>query len=176
MTQIATPTNNLFISWAEQPALAAQVADFFCAHADVAYISHAELQEGRALTPQKWHPDLWKKIHAQALQTLQHPATDGSADAIACAWMDDQLVGIAFVSFSTEDVNNRFAVLDDMIVSPAMRGKGVGQQFMDWVAASAKTKGMQRIFLESGIANNGAHHFFERTGFKQTSVVMMRDL
>ena len=39
--------NALSIRWAEQSALAAHVADFFCAHAGADYISHAELQGGR---------------------------------------------------------------------------------------------------------------------------------
>jgi hypothetical protein len=35
---------------------------------------------------------------------------------------------------------------------------------------------MQRLFLESGVLNHRAHEFFERQGFRQASIVMMRDL
>ncbi|MGS0741363.1 GNAT family N-acetyltransferase [Glaciimonas sp. GG7] len=176
MTHTPTTQTNLSIRWAEHPELAAQIADFFCAHADVNYISHMELQEGRAVALGKWHPKLWEVIHTEVSETLENPANDGFHDAIACAWLDEELVGIAFLGFNADKPDCRFAVLEDMIVSPTVRGRGIGQQFIDWLAAQIKAYGVQRLFLESGITNASAHHFFERTGFKQTSVVMMRDL
>ena len=168
--------NALSIRWAEQPALAAHVADFFCAHASPDYISHAELQGGRALAPGCWHPDVQKMIHAQAQRILKQATHDGTADGIACAWLEGKLVGIAFVSFRTTAHLGRFAVLEDLIVASTVRGTGIGQQFIEWIAQRVKGYGVKRLFLESGLSNAGAHGFFARAGFQQTSIVMMRDL
>ena len=90
--------------------------------------------------------------------------------------MDHALVAVAFVRFTTNSRKARLAVLEDMIVAPGVRGMGVGKLFLEWLAERAKSCGAQRLFLESGQANDAAHHFFERAGFNQTSIVMMRDL
>lgn len=177
MTIISTTgEGEIRMHWADDPALAARIADFFCAHADATYISHSELQGSRALAPGVWSPDLRNIVCAQAAETLEGAANDGAADAIACAWLGAELAGVAFVSFGGEDPGRRFAVLDDVIVSPAVRGKGVGREFVEWIAARAGDLGARRLFLESGAGNDSAHRFFERAGFHQTSIVMMRDL
>jgi GNAT superfamily N-acetyltransferase len=167
---------SLSIRWAEQSALAVQVADFFCAHANADYISHAELQSGRALAPGCWHPDVREMIHAQAQRILKQSTHDGTTDGIACAWLDGKLVGVAFVSFNTTAQNGPFAILEDLIVTSTVRGMGIGQQFIEWIAQRTKGYGIKRLFLESGLSNAGAHEFFARAGFQQTSIVMMRDL
>jgi len=166
----------LSIRWAEQSDSAAVIADFFTANADVDYISHSELQGGRAVMPGQWHPDLRQMIHAQAEFILNNATHDGTHDEIACAWLGNVLVAIAFISFTTNSRHARFAVLEDMIVAPETRGMGIGKHFLEWIADHAKICGAQRLFLESGQANIAAHHFFERAGFTQTSIVMVRDL
>jgi hypothetical protein len=40
----------------------------------------------------------------------------------------------------------------------------------------ARSHGIRRLFLESGIANTRAHDFFEREGVHAVSVVMMKSL
>ena len=169
-------SDELRLGWADDPQLAAPIAEFFCAHADAEYISHSELQEARAIAPGVWNPDLRSIMHAQASKILARPAIDGTADAIACAWLDGELAGMALVSFGGSGEGRRFAVLDDMVVSPAVRGRGLGRQFIEWIAARAGEFGARRLFLESGVGNDSAHRFFERAGFRQTSIVMMRDL
>ena len=47
-----TPTApRLAIAWCGDPGMADAITGFFVAHVDAAYISHQELQEGRALAP-----------------------------------------------------------------------------------------------------------------------------
>jgi N-acetylglutamate synthase-like GNAT family acetyltransferase len=69
-----------------------------------------------------------------------------------------------------------FIVLEDIVVDSSKRDKGIGQQMLDWIFARAKEEGIARAFLESGKENHDAHHFFERNGFRQVSIVMMADL
>ena len=47
---------------------------------------------------------------------------------------------------------------------------------VDWIFNEALKEGIKRAFLESGKENHDAHHFFERNGFHQVSIVMMADL
>ena len=99
-------------------------------------------------------------IHAQAQWILKQATHDGTTDGIACAWLEGKLVGIAFVSFRMDAHSGRFAVLDDLIVASTVRGTGIGQQFIEWIAQRVKGYGVKRLFLESGLVNAGAHVFF----------------
>ncbi|WP_211445249.1 GNAT family N-acetyltransferase [Collimonas humicola] len=159
--------NALSIRWAEKPALAAHVADFFYAHAGPYYISHAELQGGRALAPGCWHPDIRKIIHAQAQRILKQATHDGTTDGIACAWLEGKLVGIAFVSFRAIAHAGQFAMLDDLIVASTVRSLGVDQQLIEWIAQRVKHYGVKRLFLASGLANAGAHGFLHAPVFSK---------
>jgi GNAT superfamily N-acetyltransferase len=176
MTPTTLPDDTIRMHWADEPALAGQIADFFCEHSDPAYISHSELQSGRALAAGEWNPDLHRIMLAQAGDVLAESMHDGKTDEIACAWRGAELVGIALVSFDGVDPDRRFAVLDDLIVSSAVRGVGLGRQFVEWIADRVREVGIPRLYLESGIQNADGHRFFERAGFQQISIVMMRDL
>lgn len=82
---------------------------------------------------------------------------------------------MAFVTFAP-DAPSPFAVLDDLLIAPAMRGAGLGTGMLAWVHDQCRTRGVRRLFLESGLDNECAHRFFARHGFRQTSVVMVKDL
>ena len=159
----------------DQDATADEIADFFCAHANPDYISHAELQNGRAIAPGQWNPDLRQVIVAQVMTVLAQGDTETSKDKIVCAHFDGRLVGVAFLSFGGFK-SKKFGVLDDVIVDPVARGKRVGTQLLEWIIRYMKTEGATRLYLKSGVANHKAHDFFEHQGFEQTSIVMMRDL
>ena len=64
------------VGWCTDPAMASDVARFFVAHADPAYISHAELQGGRALGPGRWSPDLEARIAREAARAIAGVASD----------------------------------------------------------------------------------------------------
>jgi len=157
-------------------ATAGQIADFFCAYADPDYISHSELQGGRALAPGVWNPDLRNIIFDQANAILKEQSDKSCTAKIYCVFGGGHLLGVAFLSFSSHFNNKRFAILEDIIISPEARGLRIGKRFLDFITETLKANGIHRIFLESGITNHQAHDFFEREGFQQTSVVMMREL
>ncbi|MGL4290072.1 MAG: GNAT family N-acetyltransferase [Phreatobacter sp.] len=170
-----TPTApRLAIAWCGDPGMADAITGFFVAHVDAAYISHQELQEGRALAPGTWNPDLAGIIAEEVKAIL---AGDGRDRAIALAHSGEALVGLALMSFRPVDkAPGTYAVVDDLIVSPEARGLGVGRLLLDWLVIEARKRGAIRLFLESGIHNISAHGFFEKQGFAKLSTVMMREL
>ncbi len=163
------------IAWCGTPLRASELADFFARNVGPGYISHAELQGGRALSPIEWRPDLLDVLCAELMPRLQPGMPAPDSRPIAVAEQGEALVGLAFVTFAAS-APVPFAIVDDLIVSPDTRGRGVGRAMLDWIAAEARARRIGRLFLESGIANERAHHFFEREGFRPTSVVMMREL
>ena len=165
---------SLSITWCDTPLRAPELADFFAGNVGPDYISHAELQGGRALSPSAWRPDLRDVLRAEMAPRLGGAHwPDGKP--IAVAEREGALVALAYVAFAGS-ASVPFAIVEDLIVAPATRGRGVGHAMLDWIAAEARAHGIRRLFLESGIANKRAHDFFEREGFRPTSVVMMKSL
>ena len=133
------------VGWCNDRDEIDRLAEFFARNVTQSYISHSELQFGRAEAPDKWIDDLVAKFKT------------------------------AYVTFNTS-VPIAFMVLEDIVVDRAKRGSGFGQTILDWVFAQGRREGIKRAFLESGKENHDAHHFFERNGFHQVSIVMMADL
>lgn len=84
----------------------------------------------------------------------------------------DELIGFSHYLFqrSTWLVNAR-CYLQDLYVSPAQRGGGVGRSLIDAVAASARDVGAASVFWNTHETNADARRLYdavaERTGFIQ---------
>ncbi|UFZ02977.1 GNAT family N-acetyltransferase [Bradyrhizobium ontarionense] len=172
------PDRDLTISWCGDIERAGELAAFFAGHVGPAYVSHSELQGGRALGPGRWRDDLPAVLEAELRARLRQAgvgAPGRSGQAVLVAELDGELVGLSIVTFAGQ-APVPFAVVEDMIVSPAMRSRGIGKAMLDWIATEARSRTIARLFLESGIDNKRAHHLFEQEGFRTVSVVMMRSL
>jgi GNAT superfamily N-acetyltransferase len=130
------------------------------------------------LSPDRWRDGLPEVLHEEIEPRLKQTAvgTPGrSSLPILVAEQDGALVGLSFVTFAgTAGVP--FAIVEDLIVHPEMRSRGIGKAILDWIAQEARARDIGRLFLESGVRNERAHHFFEQEGFHIVSVVMMRSL
>ncbi|HEX4766196.1 MAG TPA: GNAT family N-acetyltransferase [Lichenihabitans sp.] len=165
------------VEWCRDPAKAQEVARLFVAHADVAYISHSELMFGRASARDRWSDDLRDRISGEAARAIADAPAHGASSRtrLASATIDGRFVGFAFVSFPAS-AGTPFGVVEDLLIAPEHRGRGVGRAVLAWIADECRALGCRRLFLESGVANHDAHGFFARQGFGQTSIVMMREL
>ena len=165
----------LIISWLAEPAQAPVLAEFFAKNVSPSYISHGEIQLGRAVDAQTWSPHLTellaKEIHDGS---ATKPAVDGQVRSLV-AHFDGQLVGLALVSFH-EGTPGSFALVEDLVVDAAHRGLGLGAAIMSRIEQEALSRGCSRLFLESGFRNDGAHAFFKKLGFDACSVVMVKTL
>jgi ribosomal protein S18 acetylase RimI-like enzyme len=101
---------------------------------------------------------------------------DAGERRVATVTIDATIVGFALVELTRTDRARPFATLHDVVFSPSAQSLGLGNALFDWLAEQCRAQGMQRFFLESGVDNHRAHAFFKRQGFRQTSIVMMRDL
>ena len=168
----------LLISWCNDPGRTQELAGFFAQHVGSDYISHSELQGPRALSPDRWRDGLVEILREEIeprLAQTEAGAPGPTSQPILTAESDGAVVALSFVTFAgTAGVP--FAIVEDLIVGPSMRSEGIGKAILDWIAAEARTRNIHRLFLESGVHNERAHHFFEREGFQTVSVVMMRSL
>jgi GNAT superfamily N-acetyltransferase len=168
----------LRIDWCSDPRRAQELAEFFAQNVGPEYISHSELQGPRALSPDRWRDDLpgiLRQEIAPRLAQTQRSIPRPTSQPILVAESDGAVVALSFVTFAgTAGVP--FAIVEDLIVAPSMRSQGIGKAVLDWIAAEARSRRIGRLFLESGIHNERAHHFFENEGFHPCSVVMIRSL
>jgi ribosomal protein S18 acetylase RimI-like enzyme len=122
----------------------------------------------------RWAADRAAKARTYVTGLLAN--TSGDETMVATATLDGAIVGFALVEISQLNPARPFATVHDVLFSPSVRGHGLGSALFDWLAEQCRARGVTRFFLESGVDNHRAHHFFERHGFRQTSIVMMRDL
>jgi GNAT superfamily N-acetyltransferase len=62
-----------------------------------------------------------------------------------------------------------FAVVENIIVNEAVRGKGLGAALLRHIEAFCLAKNCSKIMLLSASQRERAHHFFEQAGFTGTS-------
>ncbi len=174
MSSEPSVTHPVEFNWCHDATATDAVLGILLAYDDPAYISHSELQYGVADDIGRWASD--RAIKAR--KYLEGLLANGSGDEvmIATATQDGMIVGFALVEISRLNRERPFATIHDVLFSPTVRGHGHGSALFDWLAEQCRTRGVTRFFLESGVDNHRAHHFFERHGFRQTSIVMMRDL
>jgi GNAT superfamily N-acetyltransferase len=168
----------LQIEWCSDSTKERAIVELFMKQLSPRYISHSELQEQRAVAIGEWRSDLPEVLGAQVRHALAQPA-DASNTLIATAHDGDDgaLLGIAFVSIDEARLASRaFATLDDIVVDASRQGSGVGGLMFDWICDQLRQRGIQRIFLESGIGNESAHGFFEARGCTPVSITMLKEL
>lgn len=59
----------------------------------------------------------------------------------------------------------RVAQVENVIVDPAARGRGIGEAMMRWAIDEARRRGCFRVQLTSNKVRKRAHAFYERIGF-----------
>lgn len=147
---------------------------FFAANVHPAYISHGEVMGGSALDFAHWRSDL-PEFAASGLRGTLTRDPQGQRECVYVALEAAALIGLSIVTFSLQ-APSPYATLQDLVVAEDRRGSGVGKLLADRAADDARARGCVRLFLESGLQNHAAHRFFEREGFRRTSVVMVKEL
>jgi len=88
----------------------------------------------------------------------------GRGVLLACA---EELAGymVLGLGFSLE-FHGRTALLDELYVLPAFRGRGLGGAAVEFAAATCRELGIHCLQLEADYFNHRAHEFYIRRGFK----------
>ncbi len=164
------------IGWSRDVSRADDAVRFFIENVDASYISHGELQGGRAIDADAWSTSLPEKLKQEILAAMTGApsCSIGRSRRIALLEIDGVIGALAMVAFHQEAF--AYAILDDLVVSRSHRGLGVGQSLLRWIENECRTRGIKRLFLESGAGNHRAHHFFEMQSYNIVSHVMMKNL
>lgn len=71
-------------------------------------------------------------------------------------------------------LGTKVAILEDMVVSPRARGKGIGSTLIEEAMVHARNKGCGRITLLTDQHNQRAQRFYAQHGFEASSMVVYR--
>ena len=94
---------------------------------------------------------------------------------IIVAQESTKIIGMVNLLYTVSTaLGSRVAILEDMIVMPEARGKGVGSKLVNYAFERADHRGCKRITLLTDYDNDGAHRFYLRHGFDRSSMVAFR--
>lgn len=78
------------------------------------------------------------------------------------AFEDGQLLGIAHYNFQNSTISkNGLVLLEDLFVSPQIRGKGVGRLLINAVKAEAEKHGCSRLYWDTDRTNETARKLYD---------------
>lgn len=101
--------------------------------------------------------------------------SDPAVGEILVARQNGQIVGMVNVLYSISTaLGARVALLEDMVVVPAMRGSGLGSQLLAAAIKHAKQRGCLRITLLTDADNYAAQAFYQKQGFEKSSMIPLR--
>lgn len=157
------------------PSDATALADIFLGHigAHPEYISHGEIQMGVGVgevidgafvtRPAKDARSKWMKY------ILWH--LENSSSSAVWKLTEGEMIEGFCVAEIQEDGDAPFGVVCDLLVRESFRGRGAGQALLDKATSWLREKGVNGIYLESGLRNHAAHRFFEKRGFVHVSEI-----
>jgi ribosomal protein S18 acetylase RimI-like enzyme len=131
---------------------------------------HHDFDQGRFLAPS----DRTAAEYASFIGTqLDDP--DG---AVFVAADDGAVVGYAYAVLAGYDfmaLREPAGILQDLIVDPVHRGRGVGRLLLEATLAYLESRGAPRVVLSTAERNGPAQRFFASAGFRRTMIEMTRE-
>ena len=89
--------------------------------------------------------------------------------------VDDQVAGMANALYTVSTAEGRRVILlEDVIVSQAYRGRGLGRRLVEHVLDWAAANGLPRVTLLADKSNAPALTFYERLGFEHSAMRVLR--
>lgn len=94
---------------------------------------------------------------------------------ILAARQEGRVVGMVSLLYTVSTaLGGRVALLEDLVVLPALRGQGLGARLLAQALELAQGQGCLRITLLTDADNFAAHKFYARQGFGPSPMVPLR--
>ena len=77
----------------------------------------------------------------------------------------------ALVNWQFEAADNEVMVLHTLVVSPSVKGKGCGTQFVDFYENYARENGCKVLRMYTNVNNSAARALYKKLGFIESGVV-----
>lgn len=117
-----------------------------------------------------FEPDPQKQERALRL-IIESP----QAGVVLVAPEESEIAGMVSLLFTISTAAGGPACwLEDMVVRPDQRERGVGSRLLSSAIAYARERGFTRIALVTDATNEGAIRFYDRHGFRRSEMTVMR--
>jgi GNAT superfamily N-acetyltransferase len=114
------------------------------------------------------NPDLQRKALGKIIDNSE-------TGVILVAKVDNKILGMVNLLFTESTaLGSRVAILEDMIVAAASRGKGIGSLLIDYAIQEATHLGCKRITLLTDSENIQAQDFYQKKGFTKSTMTPLR--
>ena len=91
--------------------------------------------------------------------------------------IDGVIQGMVMLLFTVSTfLGKKVALLEDLVVAPEWRGKGLGSRLIEVAEKFAREEGFGRITLLTDSDNELAQHFYRSKGFSKSDMVVFRKL
>lgn len=103
---------------------------------------------------------------------------DAPDAVVLVAESDGKVIGYAYGSVEGYDymaLRGPAGVLQDIIVDPAYRGRGIGRLLLNSILEQLKSRGVPRVVLSTAEGNAAAQWLFASAGFRRTMIEMTRE-
>jgi len=163
----------LSFKWIHDLSETEKLTTLFISNSKEDYISHGEIQEGRAYNENTWSNDILTILTSEFNDALKNELFHHSN--IVAAYLSNNLVGFALVEYKNSP-NGSYAVLSDIIVDKNYRNNNIGEKLIKWVLIQLNNNNIKSLFAESNINNHVAHQFLIKLGFKPISKVFKQNI
>jgi GNAT superfamily N-acetyltransferase len=108
-------------------------------------------------------------------RALELILADPSRARIYVARQGGKAIAMAALHFSTSTAEGgKVAGLEDCVVHPEHRRKGIGKALLEYVIAQARAEGVLRVMLLTDGDNTRAQALYRKLGFAPSSMLAMR--
>ena len=109
--------------------------------------------------------DLFKTLNADIKQRdINEVLAQGNDFICVCYWDNNKLVGMASLA-TYKVISGHKGMVEDVVVSNEMRGKGIGRKLMEMLIAEGQKLNLSEILLFSGHHRKPAIALYKSLGF-----------
>jgi GNAT superfamily N-acetyltransferase len=113
--------------------------------------------------------------HEKQMRGLRQIVEASERGRIFVARIDGEIVGMVNLLFTISTAEGEpVCWLEDMVVRPEQRGKGLGSRLLQHAVHYAKANGFARITLLTDRTNENAVRFYQRHGFRSSEMTPLR--
>ena len=117
----------------------------------------------------------FKPNHELQARGLSKILNNEEIGVILVARDSDKVIGMVSILYTVSTaLGERVGILEDFVVLPECRGKGVGSELISFALNFSKKKGCKRITLLTDDDNEDTHRFYLRFGFSRSPMVPFR--
>ncbi len=80
-------------------------------------------------------------------------------------YVNDLLAGVCGCWVTTKFYTGKYLEIDNFIIDPTYRGRGLGAAFVSFIENIAQSLGCKMMMLDAYLENEAAHAFYKAQGF-----------